>query len=351
VGSGGVLLAACAQPAQPTPQPTQPAPQPAATPKPAAPAPTAAPAVQPTTPPAAPKFPVRPITLFCPWAAGGGTDAVARMAATLLEQDFGQPVNVVNRTGGGGAVGHTAGATAPRDGYTITIVTVEIAMMKWMKLAEVDPKSFASVCQLNFDPAGVQVRADAPWNTLQELLDEVKANPGKHKASGTGKGGIWDLGRAGMLNTAGISVDAMPWVPSEGAAPGLQELVAGGISVVTASLPEGRSLIEAGRVKPLAIMGEQRDPLFPNTPTLKELGIDWIMGAWRGIGLPKDTGDDKVAVYEAALKKVVEAKEFTDFMANRGFGIRWRTAKEFEAFMDEQYETMGKIMKDVGLIT
>ena len=81
---------------------------------------------------------------------------------------------------------------------------------------------------MNVDSAGVSVKADAPWKTIRELLDYGKANPGKLKASGTGKGGIWDLGRAGMLKAAGISVDAIPWVPSEGAAPGLQELVAGG---------------------------------------------------------------------------------------------------------------------------
>ncbi len=154
-----------------------------------------APAPQPTGTPAQPteRFPTRPVTLICPWAAGGGTDRVARMVASLLEKDFGQPVNVVNRTGGGGAVGHTAGATADPDGYTFTIVTVEITMMHWMGLAQVGPKDFAPIAQVNFDPAAVQVRADAKWNTVRELLDDVKANPGRYKASGTGKGGIWDV--------------------------------------------------------------------------------------------------------------------------------------------------------------
>ena len=83
------------------------------------------------------KFPSKPIQFICPWGAGGGTDTVARMLAVLLEKDLGQPVTVVNRTGGGGAVGHTAGATAAPDGHTITIVTVEIIMMHWMGLAKV----------------------------------------------------------------------------------------------------------------------------------------------------------------------------------------------------------------------
>lgn len=272
------------------------------------------------------------------------------MVGTLLEKEFGQPVNVVNRTGGGGAVGHTAGSTAEPDGYTFTIVTVEIAMMHWMGLAQVGPKDFVPIAQVNFDPSGVQVKADAKWNTLKELLDDVKANPGKYKASGTSKGGIWDLARAGMLKTAGIPVDAMPWVPSEGAAPGLQELVAGGVSVVTASLPEGASLIEAKKVKALALMGEKRDPAFADVPTLKELGFDWVMGAWRGFGLPKGTKPEIASAYEAAIKKAYDSAEFQDFMKKNGFGLTWRNSKEFGDFMNQQDDTMGKIMKDVGLI-
>src|SRR5574341_2507184 len=99
------------------------------------------------------KFPNRPIQLICPWAAGGGTDRIARMVAVLLEKELGQPVTVVNRTGGGGAVGHTAGAMAGPDGHTITIVTVELAMMHWLGLAQVTYKEFTPVVLLNIDPA------------------------------------------------------------------------------------------------------------------------------------------------------------------------------------------------------
>ncbi len=296
------------------------------------------------------KYPTRPISFICPWGAGGGTDRVARMLAVLLEKDLGQPVTVVNRTGGGGAVGHTAGATAAADGYTLTIVTVEITMMHWMGLAKVNYKDFKPVALINFDPAGVNVRADAPWGTLKDLLDFAKANPGKLRATGTGKGGIWDLSRAGMLKAAGISIDAIPWVPSEGAAPGLAELVAGGIQVVTCSLPEAASLIEAKRVKALAIMGDKRAEIFPDVPTLKELGIDWSMGAWRGVCVPKDTPDAVVSVLEKALEKAVASAEFKEFMKKNGFGIMWAPAAGYARFMAEGDKTMGIMMKDVGLV-
>ncbi len=299
---------------------------------------------------AQPKYPSRPIQFICPWGAGGGTDRVARMLAVLLEKDLGQPVTVVNRTGGGGAVGHTAGSTAAPDGHTITIVTVEIVMMHWMGLAKVTYADFKPVALVNVDAAGVNVKADAPWRTLKELLDYAKANPGKLKASGTGKGGIWDLARAGMLKTAGISIDAIPWVPSEGAAPGLQELVAGGVQVVTCSLPEARSMIEAKKVKALGLMAEKRAEIFPDVPTLKELGLNWTMGAWRGIGVPKDTPDSIVKVLEKSTEKAVNSPEFKDFMKQNGFGILWKPSSEYGKFMADGDKEMGILMKEVGLV-
>jgi len=350
LGSGGALLVGCGQPAAPA-QPTA-APKPAASAATAAPAASVAPGAAATAAPAATSsFKVtRPVTLICPWAAGGGTDRVARMVGTLMEKEFGQPVNVVNRTGGGGAVGHVAGSTAEPDGYTFTIVTVEIAMMHWMGLADVGPKGFAAIGQVNFDPAGIQVKTDAPWKGAKELLDDVKANPGKIKASGTGKGGIWDLARAGMLKTAGVPVTAMPWVPSEGSAPALQELISGGIQVVTASLPEGASLIEAKKVRAMGVMGEAKDAKYPEAPTLKEQGIDWVMGSWRGFGLPKNTKPEIVAFFEKSLQKVYDSEGYKDFMTKNGFGMKWRNAKEYAAFMDEQDDTLGKLMKETGLI-
>ena len=153
-----------------------------------------------------------------------------------------------------------------------------------------------------------------------------------------------------MLKTAGISVDAIPWVPSEGAAPGLQELVAGGIQVVTCSLPEARSMIEAKKVRALAIMGEKRAELFPEVPTLKELGLNWTMGAWRGIGVPKDTPDEIVKVLEKSLEKAVASAEFKKFMQDSGFGIMWKPAAEYGKFMAESDKEMGVLMKEVGLV-
>ena len=165
-------------------------------------------------------YPERPITLIVPWGAGGGTDAVARILGTLMEKDLGQPVNVVNRTGGSGVVGHQAISAAAPDGYTIGMITVEIGMMHHQGLTDLSGASYTPIALVNADPAGVQVRADAPYKNLNDLLAAVKANPGKFKASGTGQGGIWHLAIAGLLRDQKIDPASVPWVPSNGAAPG-----------------------------------------------------------------------------------------------------------------------------------
>src|SRR5436309_10183684 len=115
-------------------------------------------------------YPDRPITLIVPWAAGGGTDATARIIGTLLEKEIGQPVNVVNRVGGSGVVGHSAIAQAAPDGYTIGIITVEIGMMHWQGLTDLTGASYTPIAVVNADPAGVQVAADAPYKTVNDLV-------------------------------------------------------------------------------------------------------------------------------------------------------------------------------------
>ena len=294
--------------------------------------------------------PNRPITMIVPWGAGGGTDATARIIASLMEKDLGQPVNVVNRTGGSGVVGHAAIASAPPDGYTIGVITVEITMMHHQKLTDLNPTSYTPIALVNLDPAGFQVRADSPYKSMNDVITAVRANPGKFKASGTGQGGIWHLALAGMLRVSGIDPATVPWVPSNGAAPGLQDLVAGGVEFVPVSLPEARSLIDAGKVRSLAVMDTQRSALYPNVPTLKEAtGLDWMTGAWRGVAAPKGLPPAVAARLEASVKKAYDSKEYKDFMTQRGFGLLWASSGDFARFMAKGDTDMKAVMTAVGL--
>jgi tripartite-type tricarboxylate transporter receptor subunit TctC len=296
------------------------------------------------------QYPQRPVQLIVPWGAGGGTDATARIIASLLEKELKQPFNVVNRTGGSGVVGHQAIASAPADGYTLGMITVEITMMHHVGLTPLKHTDYTPIGLVNADPAGINVRADSPYKSVKDLLAAIKANPGKFKASGTGQGGIWHLAIAGLLKDQGIDPAALPWVPSNGAAPGLQDMVAGGVEVVPCSIPEARPMIDAGKVRPLAIMDANPPALYPKLPTLKaELGTAWEIAAWRVIAAPRGIPADAHRTLSAALKKVYDSKEYKDFMASRGFGVVWADAEGTAKFMAQSDANLGAALKAVGL--
>jgi tripartite-type tricarboxylate transporter receptor subunit TctC len=296
-------------------------------------------------------WPNRPVTVVCPWGAGGGTDATARIVAAILERNLKQPFNVVNRTGGSGVVGHSAIATAPPDGYTIGMITVEITMMHHQGLTELNPTSYTPLALMNVDPPGVQVNAASPYKTVKQLADAIKAAPaGKFKASGTGQGGIWHLALIGWLQAMGLPPNHVAWVPSNGAAPAMQDLAAGGVDIVTCSVPEAKSMIDAGKAVSLAVMAPQRNPQFKDVPTLNEsLGINYSVGAWRGIAGPKGLPADIAAKLTAELKKIYDSSEFQDFMRGRGFGMTWADPAGFAKFMDDGNRAMGVAMAAAGL--
>jgi tripartite-type tricarboxylate transporter receptor subunit TctC len=295
-------------------------------------------------------YPERPITIIVPWGAGGGTDAVTRVLASQMETELGVPVNVVNRTGGSGVVGHAAISTAEPDGYTLGVITAEIGMMHWAGLTDLTYEDYTPLALFSFDPAGVQVAADAPYDTLEELLSAIREKPGDLKGSGAGQGGIWHLALAGMLQSADIDPNAVAWVPSQGAAPGLTDLVAGGVDVVPSSVVEARSLMDAGRVKSLAVMADERLEAFPDVPTLEEaIGSNWRVAAWRSLAGPEGLPDDVVQTLVPAVKTVFESAEFQDFMAKNGFGVVWKEGEALEEHMAQSDASMGQALKAAGL--
>ncbi len=298
--------------------------------------------------PAMAQYPDRAINLIVPWAAGGGTDATGRIIATLLEKELGQPINVINRTGGGGIVGHTEIAYSPPDGYTLGVITTELSMYHWTGVSPLSYADYEAIALFNADPEAVFVRTDGP--DIEALLAEIRANPGAVKASGANLGGMAHLGWAGVLVTNGIAPDAAPWVPSEGASASLQLLASGAISVVATTMPDAQPMIDAGEVKPLLVAANERIAAAPDVPTAEEaLGNKWAAYAWRGIGTPKGLPDDVKARLTEALDKVVNGPEFAEFMAQRNFGIDYRDAAGFEAFMEEADASIGQALQAVGL--
>ena len=295
-------------------------------------------------------WPERPVTLIVPWAAGGGTDATGRIVAAMLEERIGQPVNVVNRTGGGGVVGHTDIANAEPDGYTLGVITTELSMFHWVGTSPLTFEDFTLYGLYNTDPTAIHVRAGFEAESLEDLMAMIDAAPGQHRASGANQGGAAHLGLAGLLQESGRSPDAAPWIPTEGAAPSLQLLVSDAIDIVSTTMPEVRSMVDAGEVKTLAVMAAERDPAFADVPTVEEaIGVAWTTGAWRGIGGPPGMPEEVAEVLVPALEEIVASDEFRDFMAARGFGVTWAAPDDFATFLATQDTNFGAAMKAVGL--
>jgi tripartite-type tricarboxylate transporter receptor subunit TctC len=293
-------------------------------------------------------YPNAPILLVCPWAAGGGSDRIARQVGALLEQDLKVPVNVVNATGGDGVTGHTQGALARPDGYTLTLVTVELNMLHWRGLTSVSPKDFEPGVLLNRDAAAVFVRADAPWKSLKDLETAVRASPGRLRSSGTSRAAIWHVALAGWLEKIGLRPSDIVWVSIPGSAPSLAELAAGGVELVCCSLPEARSFMDAGKVRCLGVMSELRHPGFAAVPTFKEQGFDWSMGGYRGVALPRGVPEPVRRRVVEALQRVATSAAWTEFMRTGGFGAVCEGPERFRQGMEELDARFGEILSRPG---
>ncbi|MDP2081353.1 MAG: tripartite tricarboxylate transporter substrate binding protein [Pseudotabrizicola sp.] len=297
-------------------------------------------------------YPDRPVTVVVPWGAGGGTDATARMIAALLEKRLGQPFTVVNRTGGAGVVGHSAIAGAKADGYTLGIVTVEITMMHHLGLTDLGPADYTPLGLMNADSPAVTVSNDSPYKDIVALTEAIRTSaPGTFKASGTGQGGIWHLALVGWLKALGLEGNHVTWVPSEGSAPAMQDLIAGGVDIVTVSLAETKAMVDAGRALNLALMGADRASSHPDLPTLAEAGGgDFALATWRGVCGPKDLPADVAQTISTVLAQIATDPEFVEFMGGRGFNIEYLDPAAHGAMMGQADGAMGDTMRAAGLL-
>lgn len=304
------------------------------------------------TPAMAQDYPNRPITMIVPWAAGGGTDILVRALTPAMEPILGQPINVVNRTGGSGLVGHTAMAGSAPDGYNIGTINVDLSQLVCQGLTDLSADKFTQVALLNVEHSAVIVKADSKFNTLAEAVEAIKSNPpGTFTASGSGAGSIYHLAWVGMMVAAGIEPDRVTWVPSQGGGPSLQDVSSGAVDFVTPPLSDSKVLLDAGTIKALGTMSPERNPVFPDVPTIKEaIGVDWSLATWRMIGAPAGLPDDIKAKVLAAVKAGYEGETFQKFMKERGFSFSWLGPDEARAFHAEQDKAICDVMKVAGMV-
>lgn len=290
------------------------------------------------------------LTLIVPWEVGGGSDATARIIASLLTRELGRSVTVRNRTEGQGVAGHEAIAKAAPDGNTIGMVTTELNMMHWTGDTELNYRDVTPLALMNRDPAAIFVRGDSRIDDIRELRLAVIGKAGKLTASGTRRGGIWHLALAGFLRALNIPTEAIEWRGMAGSAPAFQALMDNEIDFVVASVPDSSALLNAGLVRALVVMDETPNPGYPDIPTLKEaLGIDWQAAAWRGIAAPPGLPRERIERLSYALAAVYQSDEYIDFMAQRGFGRAWAGPGAFDDFLADNNAALGEALRSLGL--
>jgi len=292
------------------------------------------------------EFPTKQIELIVPYAAGGGTDLVARAFADAANRHMPQAIGVVNKTGGGGAVGLSEIMAARPDGYKIGMGTVEITTLPHMGVARFGVDDFTAVARLNAEPSAITVNADSPWKTVEEFLEHAKANPGKVRIGNSGTGAIWHLAAEALAKKAGLKFNHVPY---DGANPAVTALLGNHIEAVTVSPAEVSSHVAAGKLRILAVMADQRAKTFPDVPTLKEKGHDVQVATWRGIVVPKKTPENVVQTLRAVSKRAADEPSFRDQLAKMNLTHAYADGPEFKAAMEKDFTFFKTLMTEIGL--
>jgi tripartite-type tricarboxylate transporter receptor subunit TctC len=275
---------------------------------------------------AAADFPARQIELIVPFQPGGGTDGVARAFGDAARKHIPQSVVVINKPGASGAIGWNEMINTKPDGYKLAVVTVELVTLKPMGLAKFSYDDVTPIIQFNADQAAITVRADAPWNTIEEYLAAAKKEPGKMGVGNAGNGSIWHFAATALGDKTGIKFNHIPF---QGAGPAVLALMGGHVDSVAVSPAEVAQQLQAGKLKMLTVMADQRLKNFDKVPTLKEKGIDLTIGTWRGIAGPKNMPPEVVNYLKTAAKKTIDEPSFQEVLSKQNLGFVYRDGDAF----------------------
>ncbi|MGI6854692.1 Bug family tripartite tricarboxylate transporter substrate binding protein [Mesorhizobium sp. 1B3] len=296
-------------------------------------------------------WPNRPVTVIVAAGAGGGTDATARWLAADFEQKFGKPFNIVNRAEGGGIPGITELANATPDGYTIGIL-FNYAPFRLLGMGNLSSDSYTPIAQYNFDYAAIHVKENSELKSVADVVEKLKADP---QSLAIGCGAVcpssWSSAFSKVLIDNGIDIKVLRWVPSAGAAAGLQELVAGGVDLLTASLPEAAALIDAKEVRPLAVLAPERLKAFPDVPIASEQVPNAAPGGvFRAVAGPAGMPKEIVDKLEAATKEIYDSEQFQKNMSERGFGLRYADRQGLLDWMKQHEADTETVLRAAGAV-
>ncbi len=290
------------------------------------------------------QFPTKEVSIIIPYAAGGATDLVFRALAATTSKYLGQAVVVVNKPGGGGAVGFTDAAQARPDGYTLVTAITPVTILPHQVKTAFTYRSFEPVINVVLDPAMFQVRADAPWKTLQEFLDYAKRNPGMITVGNSGAGGGVHLIALAFEKAAGVKFNHIPFA---GGGPSVTALLGGHVHAVSVSPPEGIAHVKAGKLRIIALFSEKRMPDFPNVPTVREQGVDFGMSQWRGLAAPKGTPAPVIKTLHDAFKKGMDDPIFLKNAVDMSVALAYLGPEDFGKLMAADDERYTKLVADI----
>ena len=296
-------------------------------------------------------FPSKPVTLVVPVAPGGILDTVARMlAADMGTQLGGQAVVVDNKPGASGNIGATLVAKSPADGYTLLVgySMFHVGNPSMFKDLAWDPvKDFAPVAMVAVSPHVVAVHPSVPAQTLKELVDLAKKEPGKLNYASPGSGSVPHVGMELFKQQAGIDILHVPY---KGAGPMMQDVVAGNVQVTIATPPSLLGFVQSNRVRALAVAAKERHPLMPSVPTTAEAGYpNFELEAWVALFAPAGTPPDVVAKLSAAAREALKSPAVIERARTTGMTIRYLAPAELDATVRKDLVYWSKVIRDANI--
>lgn len=290
-------------------------------------------------------YPDRPITMIVPYPAGGATDVQMRSLSNVASRHLGQPIVVVNKPGAGGAMGAINLASVQPDGYTLSQVSVGVFRQPAISRMPYDPATLSYVIGVSGYLFGAAVRADAPWQSFEELLAYAKANPGKVKFGSIGNGSVQHTTMVTVAEQRGID-----WlhVPYKGNSENSLALLSGQIDF-SSDGSAWAPLIDAGKVRLLAVYGEERAKKWPSAPTLKEMGFNISERSPYGIAGPKGMDPAIVARLHDAFKAALNDPEHLRTLAALNQDVVYMSTADFTAHARRQIGVQAEIVKRFNL--
>jgi len=287
-------------------------------------------------------FPTKEVQIIIPWAAGGATDLIFRALAATSGKYLGKPVVVVNKPGGGGAVGYTEGMKAAPDGYILTAAVTPMTILPHQVTTAFTYKNFEPILNVVSDPSMFLIRSDAPWKSLKEFLDYAKQNPDMITVGNSGAGGGVHLVALAFEKAAGVKFNHIPF---SGGGPSVAALLGGHVNAVSVSPPEGIPQIQAGKLKIIALFAEKRLAMFPDVPTVKEQGINFAMGMWRGLAAPKGTPPDIIKKLHDAFKQGMDDPVLKKNAADMAVNLDYLGPEAFGKLIAGDHDFYEKLVK------